>query len=142
MGQSASDSESLDSTLGLSVGYAYLPVQQLGLVGSVALLDISNKDEDGKTYTQTMYRVDGNAAYSFNQNLYLKGGANISGFTRGDIAKKMDPAIGLQAGLGFQINKNFGIDAGLVMMRQTATMLGVDVELQESGLELGLHGTF
>src|SRR5690606_3423104 len=72
-GFSASDSMSIDRTLGASIGYASLPIQRLGL--TTAVMFASLKEEDGSA---KMWRLNGNLAYATNENLSIFGGLNLS----------------------------------------------------------------
>jgi len=137
MGTSISVKEKLADTLGVSIGYVNLPVQEIGWTTNLALMDIKNGGS-----TTSMARIDGNLAYAFSQKVNVKGGLNLSKFTSGQDHEKLNPAIGLQAGLGVQVNRNFGIDFGYTQMNQTGSVEGINVELKESGMELGINGTF
>jgi hypothetical protein len=135
-GQSASDSAKLDDALGFAVGYANLPVQALGWTANLTHLEIKS---DGAS--ATMLRLDGNAAYAFTNFVNVKGGLNLSKFTS-NASDELKPAIGLQASVGFQATKNFGIDVGYTQMNQKAESQGVDLNVKVSGIEIGLNGTF
>jgi hypothetical protein len=135
-GQSASDSGKLDEAIGFAVGYANLPVQALGWTANLTHLDVKNEGS-----STTMLRVDGNAAYAFTDLVNVKGGLNLSKFTSSG-GDDFSPAIGMQASVGFQVTKNFGIDLGYTQMNQKAEQQGFDIDLTVSGLEIGLNGTF
>ncbi len=136
-GQSFGTKEKLDDALGFSVGYASLPVQELGWTANLAYMDVKNEG------TSTgMMRADGNLAYAFTSILNVKGGLNLSKFTSGTNNEKLNPAIGFQGGLGVQVSKNFGLDIGYTQMNQSGSLDGVNVDIKESGLEIGLNGTF
>lgn len=140
-GQKRTEKAEIGDTTGISIGYASLPVQQLGWLADIAFLRL----KDGGT--ENMTRISGNLAYAYTTNVHVKGGLNISNFTDGRVGSdefgfETEAGIGAQFGLGFQINKNFGIDVGYTLMRQTTNVSFVDVELEESGLEIGINGTF
>lgn len=141
-GESASSSNDIDRTLGLSVGYVSLPIQQLGFTTALSYLSLKNDDSE----SVPLWRASGNLAYTANQSLSIFGGLNLSNIRpdQKDSDFKVDfrPGIGGQLGATFQINKNIGIDLAVVSMRQTAEVYGVDLEIIESGPELTLHGTF
>jgi len=136
-GQSASDKEGLDEVMGFALGYANLPVQRFGWTANVAYLEVKN---DGTT--GGIYRVDGNAAYAFSSLVNVKGGLNVCKLTDTSSSIDFQPAIGLQANVGFQITKNFGLDLGYTQMNQTASENDVDVKFKMSGFEVGVNGTF
>ncbi len=52
------------------------------------------------------------------------------------------PAIGLQAGLGVQVSRNFGVDLNYVEMNQTLSTNGASFKTKESGVEIGMNATF
>ncbi len=136
-GQSASNSETLDSALGLSLGYASLPVQELGWTSNFTYMDIKNEGS-----TTGAVRADGNLAYAFTQIVNIKGGVNLSKLTSGTNSDKLNPGIGFQGGLGIQLTRNFGLDVGYTEMNQSGSLDGVSVDLKEKGMEIGLTGTF
>lgn len=136
-GQSASANETLDSALGLSLGYASLPVQELGWTSNFTYMDIKNEGS-----TTGAIRADGNLAYAFTQIVNIKGGLNLSKLTSGSNKDKLNPAIGFQGGVGIQITKNFGLDVGYTEMNQSGSIDGVSIDLKEKGMEIGLNGTF
>jgi hypothetical protein len=135
----------LDNEIGLSVGYAYLPIMNLGFTANASFLNMDNKLGD----TSHMVRIDGNLAYAINHTLSIKGGANLSNFTDSNF-DDIKPNIGFQLGAGLQITKNFGLDISYVMMQQNAVdknslppaMGDLELSLVQQGLELGLHATF
>ncbi|WP_413583306.1 hypothetical protein [Bdellovibrio sp. HCB288] len=135
-GESFHVGDNLDSALGVTLGYASLPVQELGWTTNVAYIDIQN---DG---TSTgLVRVDGNFAYAFTSIINLKGGLNFSKLT-GSGSTDYDPGIGFQGGFGFQFNKNVGIDLIYTEMNQSRTSDLTRVDIKESGFEIGLNATF
>jgi hypothetical protein len=135
--ESVTVKDDLDEAMGFAVGYASLPVQAFGWTANVAYLEVKN---DGTT--GGIYRVDGNAAYAFSSLVNVKGGLNLSKLTNTDSSTEFKPAIGLQANVGFQITKNFGVDLGYTQMNQTADEDGLDMKFQMSGFEVGVNGTF
>lgn len=135
-GTSFSAKSNIKDTNGVSVGYAYLPIQAFGFTTNLTYLSMTEES------TASLLRLDGNAAFAINRYLNIKGGANISKFVGGDGMDKYDAGIGVQGSLGVQITKNFGLDVGYAYMKQNANSNGVTVELRESGLELALSGTF
>lgn len=136
-GYSASNSETLDSALGFSLGYASLPVQELGWTSNLTYMDIKNESA-----TTGAVRLDGNLAYAFTQIANFKGGINFSKLTSGSNSSKLNPGIGFQGGLGVQLTKNFGLDVGYTEMNQSGSIDGLQVDLKEKGMEIGVNGTF
>lgn len=127
----------MDSALGLSLGYASLPVQELGWTSNFTYMDIKNEGT-----TTGAVRADGNLAYAFNKTANIKGGLNLSKLTSGSNSNKLNPALGFQSGLGVQLTKNFGLDVGYTEMNQSGSIDGVSVDLKEKGMEIGVNGTF
>lgn len=136
---SGSGSEKVDSSNGVSVGYAYLPIKSAGFTTNLALINLKEEGDD----SYSMIRADGNLAYAINPMVNFKGGVNLSTFNKSEFRKDFRPQVGLQASAGFQLNRNFGIDLGYASMnQQSKTIDGVSMSLQESGPELSLTGTF
>ncbi|MEK2689755.1 hypothetical protein [Bdellovibrio sp. GT3] len=135
-GESYHFSDDLDQTLGLSVGYASLPVQELGWTVNATYIDIQNQGSSAG-----IARIDGNFAFAFTEIINLKGGLNISKIT-GSNSNEYDPGIGFQGGFGFQITKNFGIDLNYTEMAQSRTSDLTRIDIKESGFEVGLNATF
>lgn len=72
---------------------------------------------------------------------HLKAGLNLSKFTGGN-SDMFKTGIGYHLGTGIQITPNLGVDIGYVSMRQTADVAGMNVDVDISGFEIGLTGTF
>lgn len=135
-GTGESDSSKIDDTLGFSVGYANLPVQDLGWTTNLAYLDMRNNGGSAG-----MARLDGNLAYAFKPMVNIKGGLNVSKMVSGALTQ-LNVGIGFQAGVGFQFTQNFGIDAGYSQMNQSLSSGGQTATIRESGPEIGLNATF
>jgi hypothetical protein len=138
-GFSASDEDRIDNTTGISVGYAQIPTNNLGFIADLAYLELK---DGGKA---KMMRASGNATYGINNMTYVKGGLNVSNLDAE--GEKFDAGIGFQAGVGLQVNRNIGFELNYTRMNQESSQnisgLGsIDVDIQESGLELALTGTF
>ena len=135
----------LDQTNGLSFGYVSLPIQSLGWTANTTLLEIKNNE-----ISVQVGRADGNLAYAFNKYINVKGGFNLSQFIKSETAEKYNAGFGFQAGLGFQMTKNVGLDVGFTEIHQSGKISvnnGIsskdyDIDYKLSGLELGLTGTF
>jgi len=136
-GQSFSNKEKLDEALGFSLGYASLPVQELGWTANATYMDIKNEGS-----STGLARIDGNLAYAFTSIINIKGGLNVSKLTSGENHDKINAGIGFQGGVGVQLTRNFGLDLGYTQMNQSGSMDGVKVDLKEAGFEVGLNGTF
>lgn len=140
---SGTSTTSLSSTTGVSLGYASLPVRSLGWTTSAAFMEIVENSASAQ-----LARADGNLAYAFNPVVSLKGGLNLSKFTKTEPLTKLDPNVGGQLGLGLQLGRSFAVDVGYTVMRQAGTLSfngGADtvkVDYQLQGLEIGLNGTF
>lgn len=130
------------STLGFALGYSNLPVQSLGFVGQLAYVSI-NPDE--ASLNLDMIRVEGNLGYAINQTVYLKAGVNLPSILTKEF-KQLDEQIGFQAGLGLQFTQNLGIELNYSVMnfeiQNNDTFSSFKSELEFSGLEIGLTGTF
>lgn len=137
---SNSNSEKIDEANGVSIGYAHLPVGRPGFTTNFALINLKEKGDDSASFL----RIDGNLAYAVNQTVSFKGGLNIATVNKSEFRKTMEPGIGVQASVGLQLNKNIGIDAGFVQMRQNSKGRydKIKISAQETGPELALTGTF
>ncbi len=129
-------SADIDDSLGLSLGYASLPVQELGWAANATYINITNNGA-----SLGLARIDGNLAYAFNSLINVKGGLNVSKLTDEE-ASKYDAGVGFQGGIGFQLTKKIGLDLGYTQMRQSGSFSGLKIDAKESGLEVGLNGTF
>jgi hypothetical protein len=125
---------SFDNTFGLSIGYANLPLKQIGWTANASYIEIFYAgDKLG------VLRTDANVAYGFTKNLNIKGGLNLSKFVIPErVRDEYNPSVGFQSSLGLQVTKNVGVDAGYTFMKQTNKRQ--DIEL--AGLELGVNATF
>lgn len=142
-----SDGE-FEKEVGLSVGFAYLPIRSVGFTVNASYLSFNAEDESDKIH---LLRADGNVGYAFNEIFSLKGGFNVSDFTNSEL-NDYKPSFGLQFGTGIQINKNFGFDISYVIMSQSnrsftdsknkGTINDPTVNIFEKGLEVALHATF
>lgn len=127
----------VENSYGVSVGYANLPVQSLGWTVNAALINMS-----GKERTNSLMRADANLGHAFTNIFNIKGGLNISKFASGELQDQFEAAIGFQGSVGVQLTKNIGMDVGYVTMNQVGSNNGLSFDLEESGIELGLNGTF
>jgi hypothetical protein len=135
-GNSFGNKEKLDETLGLSVGYARLPIQELGWTANAAFMEIKSEGT-----TTGLARIDGNLAYAFTSIVNIKGGLNLAKLTSGG-GSNYSAGLGIQGSVGIQLSKNFGIDLGYTQMNQSGSTNGANVALKEAGMEIGLNGTF
>jgi hypothetical protein len=136
-GSFLSASDDFNDALGLSVGYASLPVQRLGGLVNLAYFRMTSRDED-----IGLARLDASLAYAIVENIYVKGGANVTKFTGNPNLNDADPGIGWQAGAGVQFNPHLGIDVSWVEMNQSLDANAADVDFKESGPEFNVNGTF
>lgn len=140
--------------LGVSGGYAYMPIQSLGWTTNLAYMGAR---QDGATIN--IFRVDGNLGYAFMRELSLKGGVNFAkidysnnnsnNYLYSQSKVNFDPGYGFQAQLTYQPFEYLGFDLGYseinaaaktktgYMLTETSTNLKVI-----QGLEIGVHGTF
>jgi hypothetical protein len=144
-GQTFSGTAKPDSALGVAVGYAKLPVEELGFTTNLSLIEAKVDS------SVNIVRLDGNLGYAINKHINLKGGLNTMKFTSGDTVKDFNPGLGYQLSLGLQLNKNVGLDIGYSELNSSGklpvTSDGVEIDklnmdLKMSGLEVGLSATF
>jgi hypothetical protein len=129
--------ERVDRANGISVGYANLPIGQLGYTSNFALIGMR---ESG--LQQNIVRTDANAAYAWSNNINVKGGVNLSRFVGGDLGANSKPRIGYQMSAGYQMTSNIGADVALVEMRQTGNRDFEGLYTRVRGAELSLNATF
>ena len=98
---SASASSNIKDALGISVGYANLPIQELGWSANLTHIGIT---QDSKT--MDILRVDGNLAYAFSEIVNIKGGFNLSTITSATNEVNVTPALGYQASVGLQLHED------------------------------------
>lgn len=134
---SETEKESIDNTVGVSLGYAHLPIQAAGFTVGASYMNIHEGTSDSG-----QARLDGNLAVAINQLFHIKGGANISKIVKSEAANEWDPGLGFQVGAGLQFSRTFGMDLGYTIMNQSSTINGYKITAQLTGLELGVHATF
>lgn len=132
-----SERESLDNSLGFSIGYAQLPVQALGFTTGLTYMNLHKDSTDLGNM-----RLDGNLGVAANDFINFKAGLNFSKIVTGEAAKYWTPGLGFQASMGLQMNRNLGLDIGYTKMTQNAEESGVRATLDMSGPEIALTGTF
>lgn len=123
-GASIGNSDTFKNILGLSVGYANLPVQETGWTTNLAVLHSSEQNN-----VFDIYRLDGNVAYAFTSSLHAFAGMNVSSANSKDTktqesttAESSTPGLGFQVGGGWQINKNISLDLSYVEMNRRSEL--------------------
>ncbi|MGE0632781.1 MAG: hypothetical protein AB7O96_10250 [Pseudobdellovibrionaceae bacterium] len=143
-----SKKEALNSSVGVSVGYASLPINDLGWTTNLA-------------YIQSKYaaidigaiRADGNFALAFTKSFNAKIGINFTKFLEMATVKNFRPNLGYQAGVGYQFYKNFSADLAYVQMAASGDTpfyyrdtgehaFDAHTVYQQMGPELSVSGTF
>lgn len=149
-GTNSEYTDKLESAWGASIGYANLPVQELGWTMNLGMMQVKENAEDEPI---NVGRVDLNLGIAFNQYLNFKVGANAAKITKGSKeGEKLDPRVGFQANIGLQLNENIGFDFGYTQMNvggqldipdQSGASIGkADAQISLSGLEAALTATF
>ncbi len=143
-GSNSNSSLRIDDTTGFSLGYISLPAQSVGW-----FLDASYLELKAQNYTVPLGRVDGGMAYAFDRFVHIKGGLNLSQYTKKYGSLKYSPGLGGMLALGLQFNQHFGLDIGYAEMHQTGTYNSTEASNTDfkvydkfAGLEVGLTGTF
>lgn len=137
---SASFNGDVLNDFGASLGYAYLPSEDLGFLGHVGY-----QSYDGGNIGAM--RVDANLAYTFQERFSAYAGGNANKFMIGSKnIRDFSTGFGWQAGLGFQFNQTFGFDVQYVETRNSRSLTrnGTqgNTDLRISGLEFIGHMTF
>lgn len=121
-----------------SVGYVSIPDSGLGFLGGLSL-GMDSRFQDRKSY----YRLQAVGTYTLGEVLHFKAGANFSGARFEGLPANLSPGLGVQAGFGIQFTEIYGLDIDYVLMNQTArTSANNFLDVQQSGLEIGLNATF
>jgi hypothetical protein len=132
-----SEKQNFDNIVGVEVGYARLPVGGLGFIANGTYANIHEENLD-----LGFARIEGDAAVAATQNLYFKGGLNLSKIVTGETANEWTPGFGFQLGLGFQLNQNFGVELAYAQMHQSHTSNHQTLDLEFAGPEVAVTGTF
>ena len=136
-GQTASASDKIDDALGFSIGYVKMPIRDIGFTTNLSYFNYHDSQ-----WSANLVRIDGNLAYAFNDKINAKAGINMSKFTSGRGFDELDASIGLQLGVGLQVTPVVGVDVSYAQMNQSGTVDRISYDAKESGLEIGLNGTF
>ncbi|MCB0392169.1 MAG: hypothetical protein KDD58_12835 [Bdellovibrionales bacterium] len=124
------------TALGASVGYTRVNIKDLGLSAKINFTH----------YRTNLQSIKGilNATYGFNEHIYAFAGGNGNKFTRE--FHELNFGAGYQAGIGLQLNENFGIELSKFQLNNEGTIRKEDsikdVSYQIDGVELSLHATF
>ncbi|MFS4460825.1 outer membrane beta-barrel protein [Bdellovibrio sp. HCB2-146] len=136
-GESSTGKAKVDDGIGVAVGYAYLPIQDLGW--SASFVHSAGKIE---SLNIGISRIEGNLGLAFNEYCNIKGGINLSKLSGEEVFNKMGPGFGLQAGVGVQFTKNIGLDLNYLYLNQIGNIDGVNLMSKQTGFEVGVNGTF
>ena len=123
----------VEHQFGIGGGYAYIPVNNIGVMGSAIYTQFTESSFSG--------RLEANATFGLNTMIYAFAGPNVH-FWQLDDVDLIDPGFGFQVGGGLQITKNFGINAGYVMLNNYIEDGRFSADLTMQGFEVSLHGTF
>jgi hypothetical protein len=126
----------VNNSLGGAIGYAYLPVRDLGFTTNAGY--ISNEMQDNNF---GLMKIDVNAAYTFNEHMNFKSGVNVSKLTGDKELEKFDPGLGAQVGIGVQLSGDVGIDINYVYYSQCRELANNRIRNNISGPEFVLHFT-
>ncbi|PWU18321.1 MAG: hypothetical protein C5B49_07350 [Bdellovibrio sp.] len=129
--------ETADSSLGIGIGYAKLPIRDIGYLANASFLQ-----SNIQSTTFQFIRIDGNATYGINKTVYLKSGLNLTKMVRGPINDKFEPGLGYQLGAGFQVTQRISADLTYGQSTETATTQGSTYKLMVSGFEVAVNGSF
>ena len=121
-----------------SLGYVSVPDSGLGFLGGLSL-GLDSRFQDRKSY----YRLQALGTYTLAEVLHFKAGVNFSGARFEGLPSNLSPGLGVQAGFGLQFTEVYGLDIDYVLMNQSArTSANNFLDVQQSGLEIGLNATF
>lgn len=128
----------LGNGYGVSVGYAELPVKQLGYTLGVTVTEVDMKDTPKNL---TIGRAEANLALAFSPRAYAKAGLNVSKFLNKD-GRDVNADIGTQFGIGVNAVANVGVELNYVTTKQQDQFGPERLALDEQGLEVGVTATF
>ena len=135
------------NTVGLGIGYQYLPYQQLGFIGQLGFYNV-NWDSGGDS--SNILKAEVSAAMAFTRKTFFKFGINNARVTSKEDAN-IDPGFGYQFGAGYTLANNLNVELSYNLMNFEAgipknipnrELFKGDLEVEISGFELGLTGTF
>lgn len=135
-------------SFGLAIGWADIPVRELGWSMNLAYIDLGDGDKNQKTEggleveADGLARADFNFAYGFTSKFTGRIGANVAKFTQGEVGRELAAGLGAQGSLGFQLTKELGIEAGYSAMTVGGNNKGGRRTGTISGAEVALTGTF
>ena len=139
-GATKSTSSPESDSVGLGIGWGNIPVRDLGWTLNASYIDLGSSDT--QEALDGIARLDGNIAYGINEKLNIKGGANWTKYTQGDVGKRLRPGTGAQASIGFQVSKLISVDAGYTFMTFGGNNKGGTQNVTTSGGEVSVTGTF
>jgi Outer membrane protein beta-barrel domain len=141
-----SDTQGMD-TVGLGIGYQYLPYQQLGFIGQVGFYNV-NWDAGGDD--SELLRLEASAAMALTNKTFMKFGINNARFTSNEDAN-ISSGFGYQLGAGYTIAKNLNLELNYSIMNFEAgipknipnrNLVEGEIDIAIRGFEFGLTGTF
>ena len=145
---------------GFEVGYSHLPVGAIGFIGALGYhsfeiqefaLTVENDQGIGKTYLYDDFeyrasRAQGNIAYTFTSEIHSFLGLNFLDIITGELGDVFGVGVGAQIGMGYHFDPRMGVSLAYTYMRSSADVEQDSnrgtLDLEMSGLELGLYGTF
>ncbi len=137
-----SGSDDSDQALGLGIGYNNIKVQDIGFSSLFAINYYDIPTNSSSKFLR--FRAEANATFGINQFLFAYMGANVSmmTITGDDNGISYTPGLGFQAGLGAQINQQFGIKLGYGQSDNKIKQGGNSAKISEQGIEVALTATF
>lgn len=129
----------------LTFGYEYLPIQSIGYIADLNYMEVRL---DGRS--ANLARIQGSGAFKFNTLINLHAGLNISDLVSKGASQWDRSSPGMQAGLGFQLTRNFALEVNYSETKLTNRMsfeafmpgAAADVDLKIRGYDLNFIGTF
>ncbi len=143
-----SSSGDADQEYGFALGYAYIPVDDLGFILNSVYNFYDDEIEN--------FRFEASVSYAASDILYIFGGFNTSTYTalfsnQTDLlGNRLDWSsefgLGYQLGIGIQATDRLGISLAYYETNSAvqieSSALNLDTDLQMDGLELQLNATF
>jgi hypothetical protein len=129
-----------------SLGYAYLPMQSLGLISKVAYSQ--GTESSSVKLSIKNYRLEESLAFLANENVDVHAGLNISKFKigNGPIELESKAKIGYQVGLTLHFNQNVGLTIDYIKLRNDLSANNYSTltsgSIENDGVKAGLNFTF
>jgi hypothetical protein len=135
---SASNTFDVDFSRGLSLGHQNVKDRGLGYKSLFSIYEIRINGS-----SVNLLKGAADLTYGLNKNFFTFAGLNASKFRSNDSdLNNLDPNVGYQFGLGLKLTSRLGFDFGYHRMASSGIIAKNNIEIETSGVELGINTTF